>query len=110
MSDEKKDLSIKNMIKVEEETIKEDNPLVKIKKQEQWKRSVLNDIRSFIKLYEPFKINFEKRAENLMKSANENEKKTGEYFYLVLGYVKLIEEKRVTYEEIEKELNKAIYT
>ena len=95
----------------EDETIKEDiNPLAKVKKQEQWKRSVLNDIRSFIKLYEPFKINFEKRAENLMKSANENEKKTGEYFYLVLGYVKLIEEKRITYEQVEKELNAAIYT
>lgn len=110
MSDEKKDLSIKGMIKVEDETIKEVNPLVKIKKQEQWKRSVLNDIRSFIKLYEPFKINFEKRAETLMKSDKDNERKTGEYFYLVLGYVKLIEEKRVTYEEIEKELNAAIYT
>lgn len=125
MSDEKKDLSIKNMVKVEDETIKQDesvnqttelsnneviNPLVKVKKQEQWKRSVLNDIRSFMKMYEPFRISFEKRADNLIKSQNPNEHKTGQYFYMILGYVQLLEEKRVTMEQIEKELNAAIYT
>lgn len=86
------------------------NELADVIKKEKFKKRLLNDIKNFIKLHEPFKIKMAEKAEQLMKSDKDLEKSDGEYYYLVLGYVKLIESNKMKIEEIEKTINSSIYT